>query len=154
MITKPAVGKRRLLKLADFLQKLPRKRFDYQSWVGDDWQGKADLSCGTTACALGWATTIPSLRKAGLRLYKRDDGSGTYVTLKDRTSRGSEAAGAEVFGITVGEAAYLFTPEYDTYGLDEEFQKLSTSPGYTADAKAVAKHIRNFVKVKFSNKKA
>lgn len=153
MKTTSTVGKRRLLKLADFLKKLPRKRFDYGAWVGEDWKGKADLSCGTTACALGWATVIPSLRKAGLRLYKRNDGTNGYVTLKNRTRVGSEQAAAEVFGITPQEAGYLFTPEYDTWGLDVRFEHLGTAPGWDATPQQVAKHIRNFVKVKFPNKK-
>jgi len=61
----------RLLVLAAFLEKLPPDRFDFGQWVGADWKGSPDLSCGTTACALGWATTIPRFRRMGLRLYKK-----------------------------------------------------------------------------------
>ena len=57
-----------LLDLANFLDKLPPERFKYNDWVGKDWGGKLDLSCGTTACALGWATQIPSIAAKGLRL--------------------------------------------------------------------------------------
>lgn len=62
------MNKERLLLLADFLEKLPEERFDYVSWVGHNWRGKQDLSCQTTACALGWAATIPEFRAAGLGL--------------------------------------------------------------------------------------
>ena len=60
--------KARLLKWAEFLEQLPPKRWDYGHWVGKSWQGAPDLSCGTTACALGWACTIHSFRKLGLRM--------------------------------------------------------------------------------------
>lgn len=76
MKTTIAVGNRRLLKLAAFLRKLPRKRFNYESWVGEDWQGAPSLSCGTTACALGWATTMPIFRRLGLRLESIRDEDG------------------------------------------------------------------------------
>ncbi len=60
----------RLLLLADFLDKLPPERFNYAAWVGHDWKEMEDLSCGTTACALGWAATMPEFRKLGLRLSR------------------------------------------------------------------------------------
>lgn len=62
--------KNRLLRLADLVEE-HEDRFDWSMWVGDDWEGKADLSCGTTACAMGWATTVPSLRREGLHLDKQ-----------------------------------------------------------------------------------
>ncbi len=72
MPTRPDValkrGNARLLKLAAFLKRLPPKRFDYLNWVGDDWQGKPDLSCGTTACALGWACAMPEFKRSGMKL--------------------------------------------------------------------------------------
>jgi hypothetical protein len=72
-------GRRLLLLLADFLDKLDPARFDYTDWVGDSWEGKQDLSCGTTACAMGWACTMPEFRALGLRLGKH----GTPVLVKD-----------------------------------------------------------------------
>lgn len=73
---------KRLWRLVAHMQKLPasaNKHFAMQHYVnhtGDGHEHKvprkpkvADLhSCGTTACALGWAMTVPSLRKAGLRM--------------------------------------------------------------------------------------
>lgn len=61
-------GWKRILLLADFMEKLPGKRFDFRTFVGGDWKGAADLSCGTAACALGWATTMPVFRRLGLRV--------------------------------------------------------------------------------------
>ena len=129
-----ATHKRRLLMVADLLDKLPRKRFDYAVWVGDDWEGKPDLSCGTTACALGWATTIPALRRAGLRLFyrrvglrgSRDVGMG-YLGYLSSESKAAKA----VFGLDREELIFLFTP----------------SGPLAADStpKQVARHIRKFV---------
>jgi hypothetical protein len=112
------VYKNRLLRLADFLEALPRKRFDFNHWVGDNWEGKEDLSCGTTACALGWATTIPSLRKAGLRMDP-----GGFVTL-ERFLKGQEhsygysasfSAGKEVFDLSDEEFRFAFVPHGQSY---------------------------------------
>lgn len=138
------MNKERLLLLADFLEKMPEERFDYVSWVGYGWQGKPDLSCGTTACALGWATTIPELRDAGLRLvkvYSRYDGSRshTFVTSVEYPetydaidgNRYSIMAAKEVFGINSLEANSLFVP--DTFMHEE------------STAKDIAELIRYFV---------
>lgn len=62
--------------LVEFLKtSIPKARFDFSKWVGPEWKGKPDLSCGTTACALGWATTIPELRAQGLKLFKDEQGA-------------------------------------------------------------------------------
>jgi hypothetical protein len=156
-MNKDFIYKRRLLKLADFLQKLPRKRFNYASWVGEDWQGKENLSCGTTACAFGWAATIPSLRKAGLRM-KKVSGRG-YVTLKNSKYNNDftmpRIAATEVFGLNNNEFEYLFLPDTwlttdsNMLGDSESILGLSGSPNDKADAKEVAKHIRRFVKARY-----
>lgn len=138
---KTSVSRARLLKLADFLEKLPRKRFDYGRWVGVDWDGKPDLSCGTTACALGWATTIPSFRRLGLRLRKL---GGTVSVVELENDDGQEthwsAAAMNVFGLDANEAFYLFLPGFGLAGMKYH------SPRHDATAKQVAKHIRRFVK--------
>lgn len=118
------VGNRRLLKLARFLERLPPKRFNYNTYVGADWKGDAKL-CGTTACAIGWATTIPEFRKLGLRLDNYGDPYGCSVDYHNEP-------GTSLFAITDEEWGYLFIPQ--------------TGPlPKTASAKQVAKHIRNFV---------
>lgn len=124
------VGNRRLLKLASFLRTLPRKRFDYTTWVGEDWQGAQDLSCGTTACALGWAATMPAFRRLGVRLKKRAWGGG-QVALRG-LHRGSIEVAMYIFALDHHEAHHLFTPE----GKEGD----GTTP------KQVAKKIERFVK--------
>lgn len=153
-MTQPHVFKKRLLKLADLLYKLPPKRFYYGSWVGEHWLGKPDLSCGTSACALGWATTVPSFRKLGLQLKARKH-EKTLVTLKGFTGRwwnGPRYASEKVFGLNENEMEYLFVPEsgiaLPEIGLMEE------GLGFHASAKEVAKHIRQFVKAKYNRAKA
>lgn len=130
---KTHVSNNRLLKLVKLLKKLPPKRFSLDYWVGNDWKGEADLSCGTKACALGWATTIPSLRKEGLRLRPNRFCGGFVVIL---TKNGSEVASnldaaAAIFGITVDAAHRLFMAD-DILGWD-------------ATAKQVAKRIEAFI---------
>ena len=52
--------KKRLLKLANFLEhKVPEARFNMRVWFGGEKDKKfSQHECGTTACALGWATVV------------------------------------------------------------------------------------------------
>jgi hypothetical protein len=59
---------KRLLKLAALLDTVPRKEFDLNRW-------KLERSCGTVACACGWAATIPAFRRAGLSLKLNSEAS-------------------------------------------------------------------------------
>jgi hypothetical protein len=104
---------RRLTKLADFLAALPKdakKKFWMGRWFDHNEEHEhkfgefikpGDLKhCGTTACALGWAATIPSLYRAGLRIKHYPAGfRGTDAPVK---------TAAEFFNIDMGEAMYLF----------------------------------------------
>lgn len=153
-----SIYSKRLLLLADFLDKTTPERFDYSRWVGDDWQGKPDLSCGAKACALGWGATIPELHEAGLNLVSAYDAPSSsswsrhgYVSLLeplyftnsnvvDRTGSAIQAA-MKVFGLTISEAECLFIA--DVY-----LQGYGNSPDETASAKEVANHIRDFVSYK------
>jgi len=147
-MNKDYVYKRRLLALADLLQKLPAKRFNYSSWVGDDWGGKSDLSCGTTACAFGWATTMPSLRRLGLVLHKVHQDISEVKLHKNGKYLEPDKAAREVFGLSYGEFEYLFVPysgrELTSYKLPESYL------GDRASAKEVAAHIRKFVEAKYN----
>lgn len=100
--------KDRLKRLADFLQIVPEERFDMQRWVGDDFKGSPDLSCGTSACAVGWATTIPEFREAGLHLdFDPDDELAWIATPVYQGWEGYDAA-AQFFEIPRGQAEHLF----------------------------------------------
>jgi hypothetical protein len=58
---------KRLLRLADHLDTVKNEDFDLTTWHRN--RG----SCGTVACAVGHACTIPSFRRAGLFLKPVDD---------------------------------------------------------------------------------
>ncbi len=112
------VHAKRLLKLADFLDALPRKRFDFTEWSSD-----SDLhKCGTTACSLGWATAIPSFRRLGLRLINGLPAMPDSLAPYD-VSR-------QLFGLEYEDHRHLFVE-----GLPDR-----------ATPKQAAKHIRAFVK--------
>lgn len=132
MVTK-AEGLKRLIRIAQKLERLPRSRFYFGTWVGGDWQGKPDLSCGTTACAMGWACTLPSFRKLGLKL----DPWWREPVLNGNSHQSTIAK--NLFGITSEEYSYLFTP------IESGLSPLATP-------KQVARHIRNFVKEKRNEK--
>ena len=108
---------RRLLKLADFLAGLPKERFFYGSWVGADWKGKPDLSCGTTACALGWAAAMPAFRRLGLTLKgrRRIDGWKFPALADDRGEPDGQTlrAAEKVFGLDLTGFQRLFVPSFD-----------------------------------------
>lgn len=96
---------KRLNHLIRYMKKLSpeaTEHFDMQLWINhpkalkDNFTRKNLMSCGTTACALGWAASLPSFKKAGLKLNAQARG---YTNL----------AHAEVFfGLNKREAMALF----------------------------------------------
>ena len=122
-----AVSKRRLTKLADFLDGLrlsKSRRFDLTEWGNK-------TECSTAACAVGWATTIPSFRKAGFKTKQLEyspESEGRFCPTY-RSHSGFKAA-CEFFGLDRRQVDYLFTTE-----------------GYKQPTKsAVVRRIRAFVK--------
>lgn len=116
-------------------------RFDYSRWVGQDWGGKPDLSCGTKACSMGFATTMPVFQELGLslRMFKSDFGQDYgIITLTDKDGTFErEQAAAKLFGITLGQATDLFvTGKWVSKGVSHDHPT----------ALDMADAIRNFVK--------
>lgn len=133
------VHAQRLLKLAKFLDELPEERFDLATWVGRSWKGKQDLSCGTTACALGWACTIPEFRKLGARLRPPKPGVLSGPALVGE--RNSEAIGVaqKLFGLGYEDVK-------DSYeGYVDLFFSYSYEKGVATTASEVAERIRALV---------
>ncbi len=119
----------RLLRLAEFLEALPPEAFDYSDvFASDDWGVR---KCGTTACAMGWATTIPEFKKAGLK--RRPCGSSKVCMVKFGDRFGSFEACASFFEISEDDSYYLFDPG-------------DSKLGDKATATQVAAHIREYVR--------
>ena len=118
-------GERRLLKLCDFLEKLPRGKFDFAAVRGE-------RHCGTIGCAIGHTPEVfPRLVSAV---------GWTVITVTGQS--GFSATGSFLFGISQKMAAYLFYPEC----------QLSVShdlPNLRSDAtpKQVARMLRKFVRL-------
>lgn len=83
------MNKERLLFLAAFLETVPKEKFDLSDWRSNN-NGDGFYSlyvpdenlingCGTTACAVGWACSLPEFNKQGL--YYNSDGDITYTNL-------------------------------------------------------------------------
>lgn len=138
-------GAKDLILLADHLEtNVKDKRFNLDYWGRVE--GPADKTltvkninvCGTTACALGHAATMPKFTKRGLRM--EDDFGNQWsldhtlfrVVYKTEYMNGMDAA-AEFFGLTPTESLFLFDPtEY---------------PDGHKDRMYVAKRIRTAAKI-------
>lgn len=127
---------KRLLRLAKLLRSVPRKRFDMTIWANGVLCGRPNETkrrCSTSACALGWATTIPSFNKAGLRQTVATGSEELQICYRDYS--GYSAATA-FFLITHVAAYWLFSPVDCLAKLSREQE----APQQTAD------RIEQFVK--------
>lgn len=106
----------RLEKLYTFLGTVKPTKFYFGNWASTngDPDTKLDVNvCGTTACALGWAGSMPEFRKRGLKLVwdKEWQEGEVWFTDSDGDRAYGEDAGAKFFGLTDKEAWYLFIPD-------------------------------------------
>jgi len=161
------MNKKRLLKLADFLDELPRKLFDFGTVATVGEEGltpaqalKAGPKCGTVGCAMGWAPVVfPRILKYAKvnevypnETWYDEDLKQLYIALRDESGLdpGTESyrkndyslIASKVFDIPESEAQALFTPG-DT---DWEIPALMNELPETATPKQVAKRIRRYVK--------
>jgi len=106
----------RLEKLYAFMGTVKPTKFYFGEWAVAESEETANINaCGTTACAMGWAGSMPEFRKRGLKLvWEKDIGSG-YVEFVDRNGYKlfGEHAGAKFFGLTEDESNHLFIPWSD-----------------------------------------
>lgn len=132
--------KKRLLMLADYLETIPKKRFNLALWADGEFCGLSEEpshdKCGTAACAMGWASTLPAFRKAGLTLIKRTPNESlqpAYHARNDPSPHFAWNAAVAFFGLkNISPAFWLF--HGDAYP-----SKNKTQP------KTVARRIRQFV---------
>lgn len=125
----------RLTKLAELLDTVPPDRFNMDYWGLAPHGDLEDLNiaeCGTAACALGWACSIPEFRAAGLRLRKigtsiRYDHFSPEIKIRSEAYPALEVAheafhaGAKFFDITLEQSEWLFLPrEYEPPGYDQD----------------------------------
>ena len=113
----------RLLRLAQFLEdEVPAKNFNVSSWYaarGRTKDGEDSTittvkknECGTTACACGWAATIPEFVSDGFTLRGNEAGSSIrfieyYDADEDETYSGFQAA-EQFFNISSEDTYHLF----------------------------------------------
>lgn len=139
------VGLERLKILADFLDKLPPKKFDIREWHSDiemeEDEEELNLrvkngvgECNTVACAWGWCPYVPQFKNKGLRLSRGWDG-GVSVRYKDADG----VHGAEEFF----ELAHPFA--YAIFGGDEYYYSSKTKKHIIPNAKQVTVAIREFI---------
>jgi hypothetical protein len=129
----------RLLRLAEFLEDLPEERFDFSVWVEDGVIDPPKIEeCGTKACAIGWACTMPEFKRLGARLgvITRYDGTQALIPKLRADATDAYDVCEELFGLELSETEELFFPGggIDGGGLGEK-----------ATPKQVAAKIREFV---------
>jgi len=97
----PKMKVARLLKLADFLETVPRKKFNLGTWGND-------AKCSTAGCAAGWGCQIPSFRKSGLRLVTNHYYGDVEPYCRSTGSNGFDAV-SDFFGLTGRQTEHVFS---------------------------------------------
>lgn len=131
------MNKERLIKMAEFLEKLPEHKFDFSSYVhlGSKSPSEAlanpEEHCGTTACAIGW---LPAMFPESFKWVGENIGSwgNDMLPVLIENDMWSEGDIRGFLGINFTAYDFLFIP--DSSPLDKD-----------ADAKQVARQIREFV---------
>ena len=120
-MTTIATGNRRLLRLAAFLDTLPREKFDFRRWISE----KDSRGCGTVCCAIGWTPVVfPRLARYdadGLSVRGQSPGTGAM----------------ELFEMNIDDVLGVFYPR-------GRYHRNSGLP-QSATPTQVANHIRKFV---------
>jgi hypothetical protein len=132
-----ATSDRRLARLANILDNVPKKKFDIRHYAYES------PKCGTVGCALGHAAMDKFFQKLGLKLYQSGldvlkFGQPVSYGIETREGDGFGAA-LVVFGLERSEGAQLFLDTaYVKRGTDEK------DPDVTP--KKVARKIRSFLR--------
>lgn len=135
--------KKRILKLCDFLEQLPRKRFDFGVVAEKQ-------SCGTVGCAIGWTPEVfprlvkwtpPTTKHGQMGIAPKDGRRGRCYTTIARS----------LFGLTKKHAHDLFTPSapvfIDLSGAPDYKYVVLGSLDFDATPKQVAKRLRKFLRL-------
>ena len=133
------MNKNRLLKLASFLENLPPKKFDLDTFThiqGNKLPSIKEGSCGSTACGIGWCPTVfPRLCKYqplyDQYSYEDDIIIGVDIVMRDDSVIEGFFVSNELFDILYDDSNYLFNPQC--------YHKSKRGP------KSVANRIRTYV---------
>ena len=118
---------KRLLDLADFIEKLLPEQWNYSAFLYDE------PGCGTVGCAIGWAASLPFAEEEGVEIKPAVLFSQSPMWTVDGKLTLSDAYVAHrLFDVDGEEFEYLFLPGEN---------------GLSGDASSmeVAAHIRKFV---------
>lgn len=99
------MNKRRLLKLARLLDRVPPWKFNMGEWGVASGPVTFEPRCASQACALGWATVIPEF---GLELVAPDGCRLAKVRCIDNHRIHGIDAARRVFGVNYTQASRLF----------------------------------------------
>lgn len=138
-----AIYRKRLLKLADFLDTLPRAKFAFDVIAVEGGKPMREAlkagktRCGTVGCALGWA---PAVFPRQLRWQRvADDSKALAICPRGKPYDVNWGQ----WNTTVGTASRFFgLSNWEVNGL---FHPMESGLGGDATPKQVARHIRKFV---------
>ncbi len=147
-IVSDKTAKRRLLKLADFLENLDSELFNFSHYceVQESMPSGMDPMkdphrCGTTACALGWAPSLPFAKKSGFSLRTERIGDTWTSTIFTKNGKVIQPPRVwrELFGLSGIQADAIFQPGMSPF--------MDTTED--SSASDVADNIRKFVAVRY-----
>jgi hypothetical protein len=138
-----------LLKLAAFLEKLPRRKFDFDSVVRSWARGKK--ACGSVCCAMGWCPAVFPKRVS----WDSSPDAISYLKL-DGMPTEYDTAAELLFSIPYEDACALFTGAWALAWLNGVALNDSRAWGFERTwrdtPKNVAASIRAYVKWKKTGK--
>lgn len=89
----------------------PESGFNMRSWAKNKMPSNPDLTCGTSACAIGLACTLPAFKRKGFVLGRIVCTSETFSAEPIFENRDGYDAVKNFFGITFDDALWLFCPD-------------------------------------------
>lgn len=128
------MNQERLERLATALERIAKRplknmRFNLREWRSTGLK-KNTNGCGTAACAVGYACTLPSFKKEGL--YLGDENESSYAGPMFDGHRCWDAVSV-FFNLSYSTSMYLFSADYYARWQRDKPQ-------------AVAKRIRQFIR--------
>lgn len=128
------MNKERLLTLASFLEtQVPEDKFRMDTWVVDV------HTCGSSACAFGWACRIPEFKALGLKLVESGPSYNGEVDFR---------AAQTFFDLSRMESMWLFGAEINDDATDDDLDNYTQEEieRHSETPKDVAQRIRKFVR--------